>query len=272
MPISRLVYGLMCPMVRSRSCTCFTSWIVYIWWPVIIPVLLAVLLRAVCCATNPAAGLNYFQSVTPTLSAGGEFFWLGGQLRSGLGVAVRHTGDAHIATVQVATTGILSAQYAHKVTDKVGAWEHEQLPVCDRVRARVCVWALRVCMCVACACMLECVPVCLHHFVRACALIQARDHSCHCCHTTFGCVIAVNIAAVVHAWWQSFACCCCASAAQVTLATDLLWHWASREATATVGYDVSLRQARLQGKIDSAGEQQHSLKSLALSPCLCVSL
>jgi hypothetical protein len=40
---------------------------------------------------------------------------------------------------------------------------------------------------------------------------------------------------------------------QVTLATDLLYHWASREATATVGYDVTLRQARLQGKIDSAG-------------------
>lgn len=41
---------------------------------------------------------------------------------------------------------------------------------------------------------------------------------------------------------------------QVTLASDLLWHLGSREATATVGYDVSLRQARLQGKIDSAGE------------------
>jgi hypothetical protein len=56
-------------------------------------------------------------------------------------------------------------------------------------------------------------------------------------------------------------CCFAATAAaaavllllQVTLATDLLYHWASREATATVGYDVTLRQARLQGKIDSAG-------------------
>lgn len=102
-------------------------------------------------------GLNYFQSITPSLSAGGEFFWLGGQLRSGLGLALRHTGEQHIATCQVASTGILSAQYAHKVTDKV------------------------------------------------------------------------------------------------TLATDLLYHWASREATATVGYDVTLRQARLQGKVDSAG-------------------
>lgn len=102
-------------------------------------------------------GLNYFQSLTPGLSAGGEFFWLGGQMRSGLGLALRHTGERHVATLQVASTAILSAQYAHRVTDKV------------------------------------------------------------------------------------------------TLATDLLWHWASREATATVGYDVSLRQARLQGKIDSAG-------------------
>lgn len=66
-------------------------------------------------------GLNYFQSVSPSLSAGGEFFWLGGQMRSGLGLAVRHTGDNHIATMQVATTGILSAQYAHRVTDKVSS-------------------------------------------------------------------------------------------------------------------------------------------------------
>jgi mitochondrial import receptor subunit TOM40 len=65
------------------------------------------------------AGLNYFQSLTTSLSAGGEFFWLGGQLRSGLGLALRHSGEQHIATMQVATTGILSAQYAHKVTDKV---------------------------------------------------------------------------------------------------------------------------------------------------------
>eukprot|EP00775_Hariotina_reticulata_P013594 gene13594-13719_t len=68
-------------------------------------------------------GLNYFQSVTPSLSAGGEFFWLGGQLRSGLGLAVRHTGDKHTATMQLASTGILSAQYAHKVTDKLRHWQ-----------------------------------------------------------------------------------------------------------------------------------------------------
>lgn len=66
-----------------------------------------------------AAGLNYFQSVTPNLSAGAEVFWLPQQLRSGVGLCLRHTGDKHIAAVQLATTGILSAQYAHRVTDKV---------------------------------------------------------------------------------------------------------------------------------------------------------
>jgi hypothetical protein len=46
-------------------------------------------------------------------------FWLPQQLRSGVGLCLRHTGDKHIAAVQLATTGILSAQYAHRVTDKV---------------------------------------------------------------------------------------------------------------------------------------------------------
>lgn len=102
-------------------------------------------------------GLNYMQSLTPNLAAGGEVFWLPNQLRSGVGVTLRHQGEKHIATMQASNTGILSAQYAHKVTDKV------------------------------------------------------------------------------------------------TLATDLLWHLNGREATAAVGYDVTLRQARLQGKIDSTG-------------------
>ena len=37
----------------------------------------------------------------------------------------------------------------------------------------------------------------------------------------------------------------------MTLASDLLWHWGSREATATVGYDVVLRQARLQAAVQA---------------------
>ncbi|KAJ9527261.1 hypothetical protein QJQ45_025530 [Haematococcus lacustris] len=127
-------------------------------------------------------GLNYFQSLTPRLSAGGEFFWLHSNLKSGVGLAMRHQGTKHVATMQVgcrascrmleivclcqgvyrciwqvATTGILSLQYAHKVNDKV------------------------------------------------------------------------------------------------TLATDFLWQFATREATATLGYDATLRQCRLRGKIDTNG-------------------
>jgi hypothetical protein len=70
-------------------------------------------------AAAAAAGLNYFQSVTPNLSAGGEVFWLPQQMRSGVGLCLRHQGEKHIAAMQLATTGILSAQYAHRVTDKV---------------------------------------------------------------------------------------------------------------------------------------------------------
>ncbi|KAL6764076.1 40 kDa translocon at mitochondrial outer envelope membrane [Haematococcus lacustris] len=102
-------------------------------------------------------GLNYFQSLTPRLSAGGEFFWLHSNLKSGVGLAMRHQGTKHVATMQVATTGILSLQYAHKVNEKV------------------------------------------------------------------------------------------------TLATDFLWQFATREATATLGYDATLRQCRLRGKIDTNG-------------------
>lgn len=107
---------------------------------------------------NPGfVGLNYFQSVTPRLAVGGEFFWLNANMKSGVGFAARHTGKQHVATMQVATTGILSLQYSHRVTEKV------------------------------------------------------------------------------------------------TLASDFLWHWATREATATMGYDCMLRQCRLRGKIDTNG-------------------
>ena len=40
---------------------------------------------------------------------------------------------------------------------------------------------------------------------------------------------------------------------KVTLASEFMWSLASREATATVGYDCALRQARLRGKVDTAG-------------------
>jgi hypothetical protein len=40
---------------------------------------------------------------------------------------------------------------------------------------------------------------------------------------------------------------------KITLASELLWHFAMREATAAVGYDATLRQCRLRGKIDTNG-------------------
>lgn len=107
---------------------------------------------------NPGfVGLNYFQSITPRLSVGGEMFWLHSNMKSGTGIAVRHAGERHVATLQFASTGIANMQYTHKVNDKV------------------------------------------------------------------------------------------------TLATDFLWHIASRDVTATVGYDCNLRQCRLRGKVDTNG-------------------
>jgi len=102
-------------------------------------------------------GVNYLQSVTPSLSMGGEAFWLGSQQKSGVGLAARHVSNSCVATAQVATTGLLSATYVQKVSDKV------------------------------------------------------------------------------------------------SLATEFLWNWNSREAQASVGYDYFLRQCRLRGRVDSAG-------------------
>lgn len=106
---------------------------------------------------NAFYGLNYLQSVTPALSLGGEAFWLGSQRKSGVGFAARHATDQAIATAQIATTGLLSATYVHRVGEKV------------------------------------------------------------------------------------------------SLATEFLWNWNTREATAAVGYDYFLRQCRLRGRIDSQG-------------------
>ena len=106
---------------------------------------------------NQFYGANYLQSVTPTLALGGEVFWLGNQLKSGLGFAARHASNTGVSTCQVATTGLLSLTYTHKLSDKVH------------------------------------------------------------------------------------------------LASDFLWNWNQREATASIGYDYTLRQCRLRGRIDSQG-------------------
>ncbi|CAI5486187.1 unnamed protein product [Closterium sp. Naga37s-1] len=68
---------------------------------------------------NAFYGVNYIQSVTPTLSLGGEAFWLGHQRRSGLGIAGRYNTDKVVATAQVASTGVVSMTYVQRVSDKV---------------------------------------------------------------------------------------------------------------------------------------------------------
>lgn len=106
---------------------------------------------------NQFYGANYLQSVSPSLALGGEVFWLGNQMKSGLGLAARHANGTGVSTCQVATTGLLSLTYTHKLSEKVH------------------------------------------------------------------------------------------------LATDFLWNWNQREATAAVGYDYTLRQCRLRGRVDSQG-------------------
>ena len=68
------------------------------------------------------SGANYFQSITPNLSAGGEVFWLSKGNKSGTGFAARHTGKQHVATCQLATTGLASLTYVHRVSEKVLPW------------------------------------------------------------------------------------------------------------------------------------------------------
>ena len=41
---------------------------------------------------------------------------------------------------------------------------------------------------------------------------------------------------------------------QVTLASDFMWNWNTREPAASFGYDYMLRQCRLRGKVDTDGK------------------
>jgi mitochondrial import receptor subunit TOM40 len=63
-------------------------------------------------------GVNYLQSVTGTLSLGGEGFWLGGQKKSGVGLAARYADNRSVGTAQLATTGLVSLTYTTKVSEK----------------------------------------------------------------------------------------------------------------------------------------------------------
>lgn len=107
---------------------------------------------------NQFYGANYFQSVTPRLSLGGEAFYLGIQRKSGIGLAARYQTSKSISTCQLASTNLLSLSFVHKVSEKV------------------------------------------------------------------------------------------------SLASDFMWNWNTREATASVGYDYMLRQCRLRGRIDTEGK------------------
>jgi mitochondrial import receptor subunit TOM40 len=57
--------------------------------------------RQVKLGNNAFYGVNYLQSVTPTLALGGEAFWLGSQRKSGVGFAARHASENCVATAQV---------------------------------------------------------------------------------------------------------------------------------------------------------------------------
>ena len=49
-------------------------------------------------------------------------------MKSGVGFAARHQGDQHVATAQIATTGLISLNYAHKLSEKV-SFEHNHFIV-----------------------------------------------------------------------------------------------------------------------------------------------
>ncbi|KAJ6802840.1 mitochondrial import receptor subunit TOM40-1-like [Iris pallida] len=46
-------------------------------------------------------------------------FWLGHQMKSGIGFAARYNTDKMVATAQVANTGIAALSYVQKVSEKV---------------------------------------------------------------------------------------------------------------------------------------------------------
>ena len=58
--------------------------------------------------------------MTPRLALGGEAFWLGQQRKSGTGFAARLHDDKSVTTAQIASTGLVSLAYVHRVSDKVG--------------------------------------------------------------------------------------------------------------------------------------------------------
>ena len=100
-------------------------------------------------------GINYLQSVTPTLALGGEAFWLGQQRKSGAGFAARLADEQQVATAQVATTGLVSLTYLRRISEKVTP----RMLVC-------CCHALHACA-FAPLCSYSCCRGMLYAFLRA---------------------------------------------------------------------------------------------------------
>ncbi len=141
-------------------------------------------------------GLNYFQSITPRLSAGGEFFWLHNNLKSGVGAALRHQGDRHVATLQVRTlhkSQPCGPRCAVKNSVSLQASPHPAHNLAGRkcfcapgILAGQCSERIHMCLCVrvcVCVCVCVCVPGCgagghnRHPFDAVRTQGQRKDHA-----------------------------------------------------------------------------------------------
>eukprot|EP01025_Chloroclados_australasicus_P004046 TRINITY_DN10973_c0_g2_i3.p4 TRINITY_DN10973_c0_g2~~TRINITY_DN10973_c0_g2_i3.p4 ORF type:complete len:207 (+),score=18.47 TRINITY_DN10973_c0_g2_i3:83-622(+) len=63
-------------------------------------------------------GCNFMQNISKHVSAGGELFYLSQQRKSGVGFVARAADERHVATIQLATTGIVAAAYYRKISEK----------------------------------------------------------------------------------------------------------------------------------------------------------
>jgi len=145
------------------------------------------------------------QSVTPNLSAGGEFFWLQSNLKSGVGLAMRHTGEKHVGTLQVGRgasiwTACLTNGSASSACLGIRGLKIRTATVAHRPRG---------------GCFVFSSPLCFYRLSLK--------------------VATTGIMSMGYAHKVS---------EKITLASDFLWHWQSREASATVGFDCMLRQCR----------------------------
>ena len=85
-------------------------------------------------------------------------------------------------------------------------------------------------------------PVALHvRFARSLEQDMLACAASHCEFTRFDALCSLHDDSI----------CTCL---QVSLATDFMWNWNAREATAAFGYDYILRQCRLRGRVDTDGK------------------